>query len=552
MVKQKANADGFGKFKFELTGVGSRVVVIPEHITLDKVHELVQGLFHWENYHLWEFHDGAGRNFGYKGEAEWMSPSDDRLISPSKVCLSDVLPERGGKLRYTYDFGDDWRHVITRMADPKTPGIYCVKTEGPDGIEDIGGVWGLQCCKKDWHVPDVAEITNRLVRIRFNPKKSGTGLLKKATEELDAVIKSLNDFEWEWLRQLGEEGYARMWRKNERLEQLVSLLPGIRYLKMSSALWGGDTYDAEPEFRRYWRKMRDTWSQMRALPDEDVQVALPEPPSDVQEEIYDFACAAACLYGAVGESDLCELFDKWRGEADWLKNATEETAAYALRLVRRRMFAKDALAYVSDGLAISSMKYPPAGRKGAGGFVADKTLAEMLERRSGKKRWYPESYGDFLYYCDGGYDNSKEYDELERFIVGTWDIDKKDCLDAADLDDTMADVFYVFSTGRGCQAAVEAIREQFDMSDLSSREFSTLTKRLVNASNATRHDSNWGYTPKEMAAMYGETAEVPPVQYDFAVNPNEPVVRKEVKIGRNDPCPCGSGKKYKKCCGRGK
>jgi len=22
--------------------------------------------------------------------------------------------------------------------------------------------------------------------------------------------------------------------------------------------------------------------------------------------------------------------------------------------------------------------------------------------------------------------------------------------------------------------------------------------------------------------------------------------------GRNDPCPCGSGKKYKKCCGRGK
>ncbi|CAM2870910.1 SEC-C metal-binding domain-containing protein [Hathewaya histolytica] len=28
-------------------------------------------------------------------------------------------------------------------------------------------------------------------------------------------------------------------------------------------------------------------------------------------------------------------------------------------------------------------------------------------------------------------------------------------------------------------------------------------------------------------------------------------VVKEVKIGRNDPCPCGSGKKYKKCCGKG-
>lgn len=29
-----------------------------------------------------------------------------------------------------------------------------------------------------------------------------------------------------------------------------------------------------------------------------------------------------------------------------------------------------------------------------------------------------------------------------------------------------------------------------------------------------------------------------------------PPVRKERKIGRNEPCPCGSGKKYKKCCGR--
>ena len=27
-------------------------------------------------------------------------------------------------------------------------------------------------------------------------------------------------------------------------------------------------------------------------------------------------------------------------------------------------------------------------------------------------------------------------------------------------------------------------------------------------------------------------------------------VVKGQKIGRNDPCPCGSGKKYKKCCGR--
>jgi SWIM/SEC-C metal-binding protein len=31
-----------------------------------------------------------------------------------------------------------------------------------------------------------------------------------------------------------------------------------------------------------------------------------------------------------------------------------------------------------------------------------------------------------------------------------------------------------------------------------------------------------------------------------ALNPSEPI--RSEKIGRNDLCPCGSGKKYKKCC----
>jgi SWIM/SEC-C metal-binding protein len=32
------------------------------------------------------------------------------------------------------------------------------------------------------------------------------------------------------------------------------------------------------------------------------------------------------------------------------------------------------------------------------------------------------------------------------------------------------------------------------------------------------------------------------------LNPPTPL-RNPVKVGRNDPCPCGSGRKYKKCCG---
>ena len=45
------------------------------------------------------------------------------------------------------------------------------------------------------------------------------------------------------------------------------------------------------------------------------------------------------------------------------------------------------------------------------------------------------------------------------------------------------------------------------------------------------------YTEEERKRLYKEQKE-------------STTIRKEKKIGRNDPCPCGSGKKYKKCCGK--
>ena len=52
-------------------------------------------------------------------------------------------------------------------------------------------------------------------------------------------------------------------------------------------------------------------------------------------------------------------------------------------------------------------------------------------------------------------------------------------------------------------------------------------------STFVREDGDWKFEDGEMV---GET----------------PIVREEPKIGRNDPCPCGSGRKYKKCCGKDK
>lgn len=38
--------------------------------------------------------------------------------------------------------------------------------------------------------------------------------------------------------------------------------------------------------------------------------------------------------------------------------------------------------------------------------------------------------------------------------------------------------------------------------------------------------------------------------YYYGWLPLQGTIKKDEKIGRNDPCPCGSGKKYKKCCGK--
>jgi preprotein translocase subunit SecA len=40
------------------------------------------------------------------------------------------------------------------------------------------------------------------------------------------------------------------------------------------------------------------------------------------------------------------------------------------------------------------------------------------------------------------------------------------------------------------------------------------------------------------------------MKHGEAAGDRKPVKREGEKIGRNSPCPCGSGKKYKKCCGR--
>jgi hypothetical protein len=77
------------------------------------------------------------------------------LPGPCEFVLVDVLVEPGDRLRYTYDFGDDWDHdirlekVLAPAAGPRAPAVpVCLAGKGACPPEDCGGPWGYAALKE--------------------------------------------------------------------------------------------------------------------------------------------------------------------------------------------------------------------------------------------------------------------------------------------------------------------------------------------------------------------------------------------------------------------
>ncbi len=99
---------------------------------------------------------------------------------------------------------------------------------------------------------------------------------------------------------------------------------------------------------------------------------------------------------------------------------------------------------------------------------------------------------------------------------------------------------------RFCVGAVEDIEEA--MAEDSSRLLKRFRYHHHIVLSAVKEMSWWAAFSEDDGAAR-RRAPVLPDDFDSDLEePVIPVVRETPKIGRNDPCPCGSGKKYKKCC----
>jgi Plasmid pRiA4b ORF-3-like protein/Domain of unknown function (DUF1841) len=113
---------------------------LPADTTLASLHHVIQAAFGWEDCHLHHFFDDEGRRYTPADYESW----DDSPADEAATRLRDVVRQTGDKLRYEYDFGDSWEHVIAveDVLQETSTAATCLTGRRAGPIEDSGGVWG--------------------------------------------------------------------------------------------------------------------------------------------------------------------------------------------------------------------------------------------------------------------------------------------------------------------------------------------------------------------------------------------------------------------------
>ena len=117
-----------------------RRLVVPGEMTLGDLHQAIQAVMGWDDAHLHAF-DIAGREYGDPD-------SVDGVADEERLTLNAVLKSGVRRFTYTYDFGDNWEHMVL-IELPRRPleaGSYpaCIAGQRHCPPEDCGGSWGYQ------------------------------------------------------------------------------------------------------------------------------------------------------------------------------------------------------------------------------------------------------------------------------------------------------------------------------------------------------------------------------------------------------------------------
>ena len=166
---------------------------------------------------------------------------------------------------------------------------------------------------------------------------------------------------------------------------------------------------------------------------------------------------------------------------------------------------------------------------------------EELIKRKGKPFYIPRQEDLLKYKDDNYFEINKEYENLLDFVTKHLFDGNKSKAEIL-VEDVQGHCLHDFSP--------RDIFDLFNVRDVSFKDedqVNEVLRLVMELANNTRIWENNGHTPNEIFEKYEKPHLRPLPDKPFKFRSNESVIKKE-KIGRNDPCPCGSGKKYKKCC----
>ena len=140
------------QFKIQLKDITKppvwRRVIVPEKLTFDDFHLVIQALFGWDNYHLYQFSpSGYGSNpvIAIPSKDDWEQPE----MNSMKTKLNKVFSQEKQTFNYIYDFGDDWNHkiVLEKLVPDDIISPVCLTGKGTCPPEDCGGAWAYENLK---------------------------------------------------------------------------------------------------------------------------------------------------------------------------------------------------------------------------------------------------------------------------------------------------------------------------------------------------------------------------------------------------------------------
>jgi hypothetical protein len=134
-----------------------RRILVRSDITLGELHDILQAVMGWVDYHLHQFI--VERTYygvpdpDYEGFLE--------MHDESHVKLNQIVTGEKFKFRYEYDFGDSWLHnLLVEKVLPPEPGQQvpvCIKGKRACPPEDVGGIWGYYMFLEAIQDPDHPE-----------------------------------------------------------------------------------------------------------------------------------------------------------------------------------------------------------------------------------------------------------------------------------------------------------------------------------------------------------------------------------------------------------